>query len=655
MTGPAAIWVPDAAAVRGAAVTAFARWCVAERGAPPAAAEDYAQLWRWSVAELPAFWAAVGEYFGIVPAGHRGTVVSTDPMPATRWFPGVTVNYVERIFRDRPADQPAVIDLSEGTDRARTRSWAQLRREVAALAATLRRLGVTPGDRVVGYLPNVAEGVVAFLATASIGAVWASCGQDYPPPAAADRFGQLAPVVLVAADGYRFAGREHDRAAAVAELRRRMPTVRATVLVPRLGGPAPDTISWAEATSGEHDLVAEPLPFDHPLWVLFSSGTTGRPKGIVHGHGGILLEHSKVLGLHNGLGPGDRLLWYTTPSWMVWNYVVSGLLVGATILCYAGSPSHPGPDALWALAARHGVTFLGTSPGYLAACEKAGAEPGRDHDLRALRVVGSSGSHLPATSYTWVAEHVDKRVQVASTSGGTDVVSAFAGATPTLPVWPGELSAPCLGAALEAWDPTGRPLRGRMGELVITRLMPSMPLHLWDDPDGSRYRAAYFDVFPGTWRHGDWVTITDHGTVVVHGRSDSTLNRNGVRMGSAEINRAAETVPEIAEAMVIGAEQPDGDYWMPLFVQLAPGAVLDATVRDRIRAAIRDTASPRHLPDEIRAVPGIPHTRTGKKLEVPVKRLLQGSAVDQVVDPGAVDGHTLLEWFRQYREERRTR
>ncbi|MEV6639496.1 acetoacetate--CoA ligase [Amycolatopsis sp. NPDC051371] len=639
-------------------IIAFARWC-AERGAPVAAeGADYEDLWRWSVAEPADFWASVRDFFEVAMDGTPAAVLSGE-MPRARWFAGTRLNYVDQLLRHPLGAEPAVIDLAEAPDgelafQERVLSWSELTRQVAAFAATLRELGVVRGDRVVGYLPDVAEAIVAFLASASIGAIWSSCGQDYSPAAASNRFSQLEPVVLVAADGYRFGGRERDRREAVKALLAELPTVRAAFLVPRLAnGSVPGCRPWSEALAIQGaELVPEPLPFDHPLWVLFSSGTTGRPKGIVHGHGGVLLEHLKSIGLHLDLRAGDRFAWYTTPSWMVWNYRVSGLLLGAAVVCYDGSATSPSPDVLWSLAARYRVTFLGASPGYVAACEAAGIRPGEHHDLRALRAFGSSGSHLPASAYEWITSQVGNRVEVQSSSGGTDVVTSFAGGAPTLPVSPGELSGPCLGVALEAWDSAGKPVRGETGELVITRPMPSMPLRFWDDPDGSRYREAYFSTYPGAWRHGDWVTVTERGTVIVSGRSDSTLNRHGVRIGSAEIYQVVEALPEVAEALVIGAEQADGGYWMPLFLRLADGGRLTAELVERIRAAIRSGASPRHVPDDVVAVDVIPHTITGKKLEVPVKRILQGADIAHAVDVGAIDAPAALERFAEYRAER---
>ena len=437
-----------------------------------------------------------------------------------------------------------------------------LREQVGGLAAMLRDLGVGPGDRVAGYVPNAAEAVIAFLATASLGAIWSGCGQDYSPAAAAERLGQLEPAVLIAADGYRYGGRAFDRravsqrtgrAAAQPSARRSSSPGSASPRTRRAG-----RLSWpSPADSAE--LAPRAVPFSHPLWVLFSSGTTGRPKGIVHSTGGVLLEHLKAMSLSLDLGEQDTFFWYTSPSWMVWNYLVSGLLAGARIVCYDGSPSYPSWEALWALAAEHRVTLLGTSPAHLRGCAQAGVEPARDHDLSALRSLGSSGSALPSDAYFWVADHVGRRVRVNSTSGGTDVVSAFAGGSPIMPVWPGELSAPCLGVALDSWDARGKPVRGDVGELVVTKPMPSMPVSFWNDPDGSRYRDAYFATYPGVWRHGDWITITDRGSVVVHGRSDATLNRHGIRMGSSDIYHVVEQLDEIAEALVVGVERPEGN------------------------------------------------------------------------------------------------
>ena len=646
---PTPSWTPTPEFLAGTQIEEFRHWVNAEYGVD---AGDYHALQQWSATD-PAFWTALWRFAGVAAERGDGPEHDGAAMPGTRWFPGVRLNYVDQVFSGRDEDAVAIISCGEDADDAEM-TWGELRRQVAALAYNLRAAGVVPGDRVAGYLPDVPEAVVAFLATACVGAVWSACGQDYAAEAAIDRLGQLEPKVLVAADGYRFNGRNHDRRRTVAELQQAMPTLARTILVPRLpdAGPGPeltDTTVWAQATGGEHDLRVEQVDFSHPLWVLFSSGTTGKPKGIVHGHGGVLLEHVKQMVLHCDLRPGDVYFWFTSPSWMMWNFQMAGLLVGATIVTYDGSPTRPGPDGLWRITARTGATLFGTSPGYLAICEKAGVRPGRDHDLSRLTSVGVTGSVLPAAAHPWVTRYVGPQVAINAISGGTDVVSAFVGGAPSLPVWPGELSAVNLGCDAQAWNPGGEPVVGEMGELVVVRPMPSMPVMFWNDPDGARYRDAYFDIFPGVWRHGDWVTFTDRHSVIIHGRSDSTLNRHGVRMGAADIYSAAETVPEVVESLVIGLETEDGGYWMPLFVHLQEGAELDDDLKERINSAIREHASPRHVPDEIIAVAGIPHTRTGKRLEIPVKRVLGGTDPAAAADLTALDAPELLEAFTRYR------
>ncbi|MFF0612300.1 acetoacetate--CoA ligase [Nocardia tengchongensis] len=634
-------WVPGDDDIAAAAVTSFALFAEKRTGL---SLPDYQALWQWSVDDLAGFWGALWDYFDL--GDRTGDVLGSTEMPGAQWFPGTRLNYVEQVLRQVRDDRPAILSVDE-TGVITEISWASMVATAAAFARTLRELGVGPGDRVAGYLPNIPEAVIAFLATASLGAIWSACGQDYSAQAALDRLGQLEPTVLVTADGYRFGGKVHDKTADIAALRAGLPSLAGTVVVSRIGADVPDAIAWESVDPGDADvdLDIESVDFAHPLWVLYSSGTTGKPKGIVHGHGGVLLEHLKAVALQSDIGPEDTFFWYTSPSWMMWNFQVAGLLVGATIVCYDGSPGAPTPDALWELASRTRATVLGTSPGYVLACAKAGSVPRTDHDLFALRLVGITGSSLPPSSSLWLRDNVGEQVPVASISGGTDVVSAFIGGVRTVPVWPGELSAPYLGVALDAWDEQGNPVREEVGELVITKPMPSMPVSFWNDPDGSRYRDAYFEMFPGVWRHGDWITLTGHGSIIVHGRSDSTLNRQGIRMGSADIYQAVERIPEIAEALVIGAEQPDGGYWMPLFVVLTPGVELTDELRGRINATIRTEVSPRHVPDEIIAAPGIPHTRTGKKLEVPIKKLFQGAEAATVVAPTAVDVPELLDWY----------
>ncbi|QIS15923.1 acetoacetate--CoA ligase [Nocardia arthritidis] len=641
-------WVPTERDIADANVTDFAKFVAARTGVN---APDYHALWQWSIDDLSGFWHAVWDYFELGPIA--GEVLASTEMPGAQWFPGTKLNYVDQVIRQARTDRPAIVQAREDGS-VRELSWAEMIDSTTAFARTLRSLGVRPGDRVAGYLPNIPEAVIAFLATASIGAVWSACGQDYSPKAALDRLGQLEPTVLVTADGYRYNGKEHDKRADIAALRAGLGSLRATVTISQLGLDVPDTLAWAEAVENTDLAVisTESVDFDHPLWIVFSSGTTGLPKGIVHGHGGVVLEHLKAVALQADIGRGDTFFWYTSPSWMMWNFQLAGLLVGATIVTYDGSPTYPAADALWRIATQTGTTVFGTSPGYVLACIKAGAVPRTQHDLSALRTVGITGASLPVSSALWLGDNIGEHVQVSSISGGTDVVSAFLGGVPTVPAWPGELSVPFLGAAIDAFDEDGKPVRGEVGELVITKPMPSMPVRFWGDPDGKRYREAYFDVFPGVWRHGDWITITDRGSIVVHGRSDSTLNRHGIRMGSADIYQAVEQLPEITEALVIGAEQPDGGYWMPLFVVLAPGAELTDELKDRINTTIRTEVSPRHVPDEILVAPGIPHTRTGKKLEVPIKKLFQGAEPGRVVERSAVDDPALLDWYAAVRPAR---
>ncbi|MBM7806365.1 acetoacetyl-CoA synthetase [Geodermatophilus bullaregiensis] len=649
------LWQPTQETKEATRLAGFAREAAGRRGLDLDAC-DYDAIWRWSVEHLDQFWADVAEWSGVLPGVPDDRVLTRPGMPGAEWFPGTTVNYAEQALRHATDEHPALVAVAEDADPVEV-PWAQLREQVGAFAATLRRLGVQRGDRVAGYLPNVPEAVVAFLGAASIGAVWSSCAPDFGTRAVLDRFAQIEPTVLVAVDGYRFNGRPHDRRDVVSELRAALPSVRTTVAVPRLfPDEVPDgALPWAEAVGEPQEPRFEPLPFDAPLWIVYSSGTTGLPKGIVHGHGGVVLEQHKQLGLHGDVGPGDRFYWYASTAWIMWNIATSALLRGATVVVHDGAPAYPSVDAQFALAARTGITYLGTSAGYLTACEKAGIRPGETHDLSALRTIGSTGSPLPASAFHWVYDAVKSDVFLASVSGGTDVATGFIGSTLLLPVTAGELQRPMLAVAAAAWDEEGRPVTGELGELVVTEPMPSMPLYFWNDPDGVRYRESYFEPWPGVWRHGDWMEVTERGTCLITGRSDSTLNRGGVRMGTADIYAAVESVPEVLDCVVLGVEQRDGGYWMPLFVELAEGEELTDELRDRIRAAIREQASPRHVPDEVLVVPGVPHTRTGKRLEVPLKRLFQGVPPERAVNTGAVDDASLVEHYVALARERGAR
>jgi acetoacetyl-CoA synthetase len=568
-------------------------------------------------------------------------------MPGAQWFPGATLNYAAEVFRHATAERPAMVVAGE--DGAGDWSWDRLTRETAAFADYLRSLGVAPGDRVVGYIPNIGEAIVAFLGAAAVGATWAVCNQDLAVSGVVARLAQLEPKVLVASDGSLYNGKRIDRSAELAEIRGQLPTLKATVLVPRLGtAPQDDVTPWSEVLSRDVQLEITPVPFAHPLWVLFSSGTTGTPKGIVHGHGGVALEHLKYLSLQLDLKPEDRFFWQSSTSWMMWNLLVSGLLVGSTIVLYDGSPTYRHTDHLWQVAAEHGVTVFGAGAGYWLACAKEELHPGKDYPLEALRAVGSTGSPLPASGFRWIQDGVGRPVPVISMSGGTDVVTAFIGGSPLVPIRAGELNVIALGVAAEARGDGGRPVTEEAGELVVTKPMPSMPVFFWNDPDGAKYHNAYFDKYDGVWCHGDWITITDRKSVVVHGRSDATLNRMGVRMGSAEIYNAVEGMPEVRDCLVVGIEQDDGGYWMPLFVALADDVEFDDALRSRIVNAIRTGASPRHVPDDVIAVPGIPRTMTGKRLEIPIKRILMGANPSDVLTPSAVDRPDLLGVFTEH-------
>ena len=566
-------------------------------------------------------------------------------MPGASWFPGAELSYAEHALARRD-DHPALIARSEtrGLEHTTTVTYAELARQVAALRAGLIRLGVTRGDRVVAYLPNIPETVVALLATSSLGAIWSSCSPDFGTRAVVDRFSQLEPKVLLALDGYRFGGRDFDRTNELAEIERALPSLRATVVLPYLRPDATPAragsrMSWAELASDPAPLQFTQLPFEHPLWVLYTSGTTGLPKGLVQSQGGILLEHLKSLALHQDLGADDRFFWFTTTGWMMWNYVLGILPLGGTAVIFDGSPAYPDMRTLWHFAADVGVTYFGTSAAFIQACMKATVALDRDA-LARVRAVGSTGAPLSPQGFTWIVDALGRSLPVGSVSGGTDVCTAFLQSCPLLPVRAGELQCAALGAKVEAYSAEGKPVVGEVGELVITRPLPSMPVHLWNDPDGTRYRASYFDVFPGVWRHGDWIRFNTDGSSVIYGRSDATLNRGGVRMGTSEFYRIVENLPDVKDSLVVEVGGDDAE--LVLFVVLEPNVTFDDALRRRINETLRRELSPRHAPDRILAVPEIPKTLNGKKLEVPVKRLLMGQPLAGAVSEGSVANPTSL-------------
>ena len=630
---PELLWRPDPDRVDDTRIARFRQWLRTERGLDLAGYDD---LWQWSVRDLPGFWSAVAEFLGVRFHERATTVIESTDMPGARWFPGATLNYAEQALTGQPDDDVALVFHREDGHTER-RTYGELRAQVAAARAALTSLGVRRGDRVAALVPNTPDTVVAFLATASLGATWSSCSPDFGVRAVFDRFTQIEPTVLIAVDGYLYNGKPFDIRPTVRRLAEEIPSLKATVLVDYVDK-ATEFVNWTNLLA-EHagaELAFEPVPFDHPLWVLYSSGTTGLPKGIVQGHGGIVIEHLKQLALHCDLGPGETFFWFTTTGWMMWNFLVSGLLVGTTVVLYDGSPAHPSLDVLWQLAADERITLFGTSAPYVQSCLKEGLHPAERFDLSALRAIGSTGAPLSPEGFRWLADAVGEEIQICSVSGGTDLCTAFVGSSPDVPVWLGELSCRSLGAAVAAYDEAGKPVVDEVGELVITQPMPSMPVFFWNDPDGARLREAYFDMYPGTWRHGDWIRITDRGSAVIYGRSDSTLNRGGVRMGTAEFYRVVENLPEVLDSLVIdtsSVERTEGE--LLCFVVLAEGVAL-ADVEPRLRTDLREQLSPRHVPNRFITIEAVPRTLNGKKCEVPVKKILAGTPVEKAISKDAL-------------------
>ncbi|MFZ4428229.1 MAG: acetoacetate--CoA ligase [Saprospiraceae bacterium] len=646
---PKIIWKPDPQEVASTQLWRYQRWLEQRHRR---SFENYHALWSWSVEDPGRFWQGIWAYFDIKGHTPYSEVLESKGVHGARWFPGSTLNYAEHIFRAADPNRPALLFQSEGMEVPAPVSWEELSTKTAAFAEWLRAHGVGKGDRVVAWLPNTPEATIAFLATCSLGAIWSSCSPDFGTESVLDRFRQIAPKVLLATDAYRYGGKSYSKKDALKNLLAGLPSLEHLVLVP--SAPA-DEIStevsipvalWETVTApGEVPLAFTPVPFDHPIWILYSSGTTGLPKAIAHGHGGVLLEHYKYLAFHNDVQPGERFFWFTTTGWMMWNFLQSSLLLGATAVLYDGSPGWPNLGVLWELADRAGIHHFGTSAPFLMACQKAGLEPATSHDLESLRSVSSTGAPLPPESFSYVTERIKSGVWLCSMSGGTDVCTAFVGGCPELPVYEGEIQCRALGCALYAFDDHGNPLADQVGEMVITQPMPSMPVFFWNDPEGKKYFESYFDWFPGVWRHGDWVKITSRDTLVILGRSDATLNRQGIRIGTAEIYNALDQVSEVRDSLVVGVELSGGRYYMPLYVVLAEGIVLTDQLRQKIIRILRDSCSPRHVPDEILEVPEIPYTLSGKKMELPVKKILMGVPSAKAANAGAMRNPDALDFF----------
>jgi acetoacetyl-CoA synthetase len=634
------LWTPSAERIERATLTRYEQWLASERGLR---FDDYAALWRWSVDDLPGFWSSIAEFFDVRFEQPASSVLGPSDMPGAEWFPGSRLSYAEHIFRGK-ADDAVALRFASESRAVDEWTWAELRAETARIADGLRGLGVEPGDRVAAYLPNIPETVAAFLACASLGAVWSSAAPEFGARSVIDRFAQIEPKVLLAIDGYRYGGKNFDKRPAVEQIAAGIESVQRTVTLGYLSGDG-----WEEGFLGPagQELEFAQLPFDHPLWVLYSSGTTGLPKPIVHGQGGILFEHLKKSHLHIDAQPHDRIFWFTTTGWMMWNFLIGMLLSEASIVLFDGNPGYPSLDTLWDLAADTGMTCFGTSAAFIGSCMKDGLRPREGRDLSALASVGSTGSPLSPEGFRWIYDSLGSDTWLFSTSGGTDMCTAFVGGVPTLPVYLGELQARALGASVEAWDPDGKPLVDEVGELVITKPMPSMPIYFWGDDDGSRYRESYFEMFPGVWRHGDWIKITERGTAVIYGRSDSTINRGGVRMGTSEIYRAVLSVDEVVDALVVDVPGRPGfeQGWMPLFVVLREGTSLSDELVSEIRRRVREDCSPRHVPDEIKQITEVPRTLSGKVLEVPVKRILTGTPVEQVASRESLANPQALDVF----------
>lgn len=641
------LWRPTPEAVAATTLSHYQDWLAARRLGP--SSRDYGNLWNWSVDELDTFWRSIWDYFDVQADGSPDRALGRREMPGAEWFPDTRLNYSEHAFRHATDGRCALIAHAEGEALCEV-SWAQLQRDVGALAATLRRLGVRAGDRVAAFMPSRPETVVSFLACASIGAVWSSCSPDMGMSVLTDRFRQIEPKVLLAIDGYRYNGKAHARGEVVERLLAALPSVEHVIHVPGpdAGATPPawrNRLAWSDAIALDAPMVFERVPFAHPLWIVYSSGTTGLPKAIVHSHGGIVLTHQKTMALQHDVRPGDRVVFLGATGWIVWNLLMGSLLVGGVPVLYDGNPAWPETATLWRFLDQQRVSLFGCGAAYLANCQKEGLRPRDFARLDALRAINATGSPLSADSFRWVYEAVKPDVWLASISGGTDIASGFVACAPSLPVYAGEIQCRELGVAAYAFNEQGRPVVDEVGELVVTKPMPSMPVFFWNDPEFRRYRESYFEMFPGLWRHGDWIRFTPEGTSVIFGRSDSTINRFGIRMGTAEIYRVVEALPEVRDSLVVDLEYLGRPSYMPLFVVLHAGCQLDAALKTRIADAIRKQASARHVPNEIWQVDEVPRTLTGKKMEVPIRRLLLGAPMQKVAHPDAMANPRSLDFF----------